>query len=77
MESERPRAQVWVSLVLWEDLQTWIFCPAPEFSARALWYVFLLGVPMRHQLRVSSGMTTGTHSCPFSQPFAKDEEPVK
>lgn len=77
MKSERPRAEVCVSLVLWEDLQTCIFCPAPGFSARALWFVFLLGVPMQHQLRVSSGMTTGTHSCPSSQPFAKDEESVK
>lgn len=76
-ESQRPRAEVCVSLVLWEDLQTWIFSPAAGFSASTLWYVLLLGVPMRLQLRVSFGMTTGTHSCPFSQPFVKDEESVK
>lgn len=77
LESMRPRAEIWISLVLWEDLQVCIFCPAPRFSPGHPGIFFLLGVLMQLQLRGSFGMTTSTHLCLFSPPFARGEEPVK
>lgn len=43
LESKRPRAEIWVSLVLWEDLQACIFCPGLRFSARVPRYFFSPG----------------------------------
>lgn len=77
MEGMRPRAEIWVSLVLWEDLQICIFCPAPRLSPGHPGIFFLLGVLMQLELRGSFGMTASPHLCLFSLPFASDEESVK
>lgn len=69
MESERPLAEIWVSLVLWEEV---FFVQLLDFRSGAPWCFLFLGVPVQLLLRPGFGMTVSTHLCPISQPLARE-----
>lgn len=75
MKSKRLRAEIWVSPMLWEDLQTCLLWSVPGIIfARLFGVPPPPGVPVKHQFRASFGITSGTRLYHFSQSLARDEE---
>lgn len=66
-----PLAEIWVSLVLWEEVflvwGSWIFGPGLHF-----WCFLFLGVPVQLLLRPGFGMTVSTHCVPFLSHWAEN-----